>query len=165
MGKIITAPIDMLRPTQVTLIEHDFRCLLRTFDEGLLKSCLPLLASQLGDGSYAVFDGTHRTVLNDIVGNTTLSVYLPNNEYDILLPENFPENSVESVAEANENLQGYTPRATRLKFQQTIEKGINTFGDLKREYGLHTLEDLRRFSRGEIAHRWAKNVRFREGYY
>src|SRR3989344_3723754 len=127
MGKIITAPIEILRPTQVTLIEHDFRGLLNIFERGFLKDCLPILASQLDDGNYAVFDGTHRTVLNSVVGNTNMRVYLPDNEEDILLPEKFPENSIESLAESNGNLVGYTASAVLLKLQDTIQKGIRTF--------------------------------------
>ena len=165
MGKIIVAPIEILRPTQVTLIESDFRSLLRMVEEDSLRECLPILASQLEDGNYAVFDGTHRTVLNSVVGNTDMSIYVPDNEHDLLLPERFPKNSRESIAEANENLRGYTPNAALLKLKETIEKGIRTFEDLKREYGLHTLEDIKKFSRGEISNRWAQNVRWGPEYY
>jgi len=156
MGRIIEANFTEVRPLDLFLVRDDFRKLLEQYDSGNFRNILPGISREI-DSEYFVIDGTHRAMIYAVTGDS-LPLYVAENNQDVFQQTSFPNVSPEHIRVAN--------LAVTIGFDRMIQNrciivthGILSFDDLKDEYGIHSLDDIRKFVDKKIDHKWAMTYR------
>ncbi len=158
MGMFIPLTIEQLRPIQHGLVRRDFQKLLNVYDAGKFSEVLPGVAQHIHGDVYAVINGTHRTLMWGALGVDSPSFYVPEHAQDFIKASQFSAVPLEFIEETNNMISDLFDYCY-MDLSYTQQQGIRSFADLQESYGLHTLDDIRRFASGAICHRWALDSR------
>lgn len=157
MGKVVKVPINSVRPIQLALVQEDFRNLLEIYDSGKLDRLLPSIARVSESGEYVVLNGTHRNMLNAILG-LDARLYVPDGKMDLMFPKHFPGVEDRFLNDANNSIMhGFEQSLMWMDYVE--ELGVKSFQDLMQIYGIKSIDDVRKFANGHITHQWAMKTR------
>ena len=103
MGKFITVPMTLVKPTQYSVSDYSFKEILSAY-YSFGRHLIPPIPVRSYLDEYLLLDGHHRAAVEHFFGAEQLTVYLAKSQDDLLDSSKFPESMNWSIGWNNTNI-------------------------------------------------------------